>query len=99
MSGQPSDNVHPENLEKRAGAKRRDWRDSHRYTVIYECRPRNWSAGYVPGPARLRCHREDTKSDEGIREAIEFHIEGMRLHGETVPEPTIMPGTVTRAIG
>jgi predicted RNase H-like HicB family nuclease len=23
-----------------------------------------------------------------IAEAIEFHIEGMRLHGETVPEPT-----------
>ena len=23
-----------------------------------------------------------------IKEAIEFHIEGMRLNGETVPEPT-----------
>jgi predicted RNase H-like HicB family nuclease len=23
-----------------------------------------------------------------IREAIEFHIEGMRLHGEVVPPPT-----------
>ena len=23
-----------------------------------------------------------------IHEAIEFHIEGMRLHGEAVPEPT-----------
>ena len=23
-----------------------------------------------------------------IAEAIEFHIEGMRLHGEQVPEPT-----------
>ena len=25
-----------------------------------------------------------------IAEAIEFHIEGMRLHGERVPEPTTM---------
>jgi hypothetical protein len=23
-----------------------------------------------------------------MREAIEFHVEGMRLNGETVPEPT-----------
>jgi predicted RNase H-like HicB family nuclease len=23
-----------------------------------------------------------------MREAIEFHIEGMRMHGEVVPEPT-----------
>ena len=23
-----------------------------------------------------------------IREAIEFHIEGMRMHGDAVPEPT-----------
>jgi len=25
-----------------------------------------------------------------IREAIEFHIEGMKLHGEAVPEPTTL---------
>lgn len=25
---------------------------------------------------------------ELVREAIEFHIEGMRLNGETVPEPS-----------
>ena len=29
---------------------------------------------------------EDTRAL--IAEAIEFHIEGMRLHGEPVPEPT-----------
>jgi predicted RNase H-like HicB family nuclease len=23
-----------------------------------------------------------------MREAIEFHIEGMRMHGEAIPEPT-----------
>jgi predicted RNase H-like HicB family nuclease len=23
-----------------------------------------------------------------VREAIKFHIEGMKLHGEEVPEPT-----------
>jgi predicted RNase H-like HicB family nuclease len=29
-----------------------------------------------------------------IAEAIEFHIEGMRLHGEPVPEPTSVAETV-----
>jgi predicted RNase H-like HicB family nuclease len=29
-----------------------------------------------------------------IEEAIEFHIEGLRLHGEPVPEPTTEAYTV-----
>ncbi len=30
-----------------------------------------------------------------IREAVEFHIEGMHARGETVPEPSIEAGTVS----
>jgi predicted RNase H-like HicB family nuclease len=33
-----------------------------------------------------------------IREAIEFHIEGMQLHSETMPEPTIRAGNVNVAV-
>ncbi len=33
--------------------------------------------------------------DTLIREAIEFHIEGMQACGETVPEPSIEAGTVS----
>ena len=33
-----------------------------------------------------------------IREAIEFHVEGMRLHGEPIPEPTVEAGSVSVAI-
>jgi predicted RNase H-like HicB family nuclease len=29
-----------------------------------------------------------------IAEAIEFHIEGMRLHGESVPEPTAVAESI-----
>ena len=29
-----------------------------------------------------------------IAEAIEFHIEGMRLHGEAIPEPTTIAEAV-----
>jgi predicted RNase H-like HicB family nuclease len=34
-----------------------------------------------------------------IRDAIGFHIEGLHLRGETVPEPTIHAGTVSVAVG
>lgn len=32
-----------------------------------------------------------------VREAIEFHVEGMRLHGEAIPEPSHVGGIVTIA--
>jgi predicted RNase H-like HicB family nuclease len=40
----------------------------------------------LPGCVAAATTLEET--EELIREAIEFHIEGMRLHGETIPEPT-----------
>ncbi|MDY0171203.1 MAG: type II toxin-antitoxin system HicB family antitoxin [Thermoguttaceae bacterium] len=65
-----------------------------RYTVIYEPGDRNWSA-YVPdlpGCIAAGATREDVQAL--IREAIEFHLEGMRLHNESVPEPTVEAGLV-----
>jgi predicted RNase H-like HicB family nuclease len=58
------------------------------YTVILEKGRNNWSA-YVPdlpGCITTGKTREDTL--QLMREAIEFHIEGMRMNGEVVPEPT-----------
>jgi predicted RNase H-like HicB family nuclease len=40
----------------------------------------------LPGCVAAGETREETL--QMIREAITFRIEGMRLHGETVPEPT-----------
>ncbi len=69
------------------------------YTVIYERGPRNWSA-YVPDlPGCVATAKTARALERKIREAIEFHIEGMRLHGEIVPEPTIRAGTVAVAVG
>ena len=65
------------------------------YTVIYENGPDNWSA-YVPdllGCIATGKTRDDVENQ--IREAIEFHIEGMRQHGESVPEPSIEAGKVS----
>ena len=58
------------------------------YLVIYERGSRNWSA-YVPDlPGCVAA--ADTREEAGrlIREAIEFHIEGLKEEGLPIPEPT-----------
>ena len=58
-----------------------------RYTIVIEQTPNNFSA-YVPdlpGCIATGATREEVVHQ--IREAIEFHIEGMREQGEPIPEP------------
>ena len=58
------------------------------YLVIYEKSTTGWSA-YVPdlpGCVTTGATLDETK--HLMREAIGFHLEGMRLHGETIPEPS-----------
>ena len=65
------------------------------YTVIFERGERNWSA-YVPdlpGCVATGPTREET--ERMIRGAIEFHIEGLKMGGEPVPEPTTEAGVVS----
>ena len=67
------------------------------YAVIYERGPRNWSA-YVPdlpGCVATGATREDV--ERRMREAIAFHLDGMREDGEPIPEPTTEAGTVSVA--
>ena len=67
------------------------------YTVIYERGPRNWSA-YVPDlPGCVATGKDRAETERQIREAIEFHIEGLREAGEAVPVPSVEAGTVTVA--
>jgi predicted RNase H-like HicB family nuclease len=64
------------------------------YTVIYEKGKRNWSA-YVPDlPGCIATAKTQRQLERVIREAIEFHIEGLVDHGEPVPEPSVEAGTV-----
>jgi predicted RNase H-like HicB family nuclease len=68
------------------------------YTVIYERGPNNWSA-YVPDlPGCVATGKTREELETLIREAIEFHIEGMRRHGEPVPQPNVEAGTVGVAV-
>ena len=68
------------------------------YTVIYEYGKRNWSA-YVPDlPGCIATAKTRKQIEQRIREAIEFHIEGLKAHGEKVPEPTVQAGLVSVAV-
>jgi predicted RNase H-like HicB family nuclease len=68
------------------------------YTVIYERGQRNWSA-YVPDlPGCIATAKNQKQLELRIREAIEFHLEGLQRHGQPIPEPTIEAGTVSLSI-
>jgi predicted RNase H-like HicB family nuclease len=60
-----------------------------KYAVLYETGPEGGYGAYVPD---LQGYFAAARTLEEVRtlmeEAIEFHIEEMRLHGETVPEPS-----------
>ena len=65
-----------------------------KYAVVFEKAPNNWTA-YVPDlPGCVTTGRTIEETRRLIAEAVEFHIEGMRLRGETVPEPTAVAETV-----
>ena len=68
------------------------------YTVVIEKTPNNYAA-YVPdlpGCVATAGTREELLDE--IREAIEFHIEGMREDGEPIPEPQATAAVVDAAV-
>jgi predicted RNase H-like HicB family nuclease len=59
-----------------------------KFTVVVEKAEHNYSA-YVPDlPGCITTGDSLEEIERMAREAIEFHIEGMRLDGEAVPEPS-----------
>ena len=58
-----------------------------KYAVVYEKTDHNYAA-YVPDlPGCVATGNTRDVVERRIREAIAFHIEGLREQGETVPEP------------
>ena len=57
------------------------------YTIVIEKSPRNYAAYApdLPGCVATGATREEAVRE--MREAIRFHIESLREHGEPVPEP------------
>jgi len=65
-----------------------------KYTVVFEKAAKNWAA-YVPDlPGCVTTGRTLEETRRLIAEAIEFHIEGLRMDGEPVPEPTAVAESV-----
>ena len=59
-----------------------------RYAVVIEKANGNFSA-YVPDPpGRVSTGRTMQEIEKNIREAIAFHLDGLREDGLPVPEPT-----------
>ncbi|HKW73972.1 MAG TPA: type II toxin-antitoxin system HicB family antitoxin [Terriglobales bacterium] len=66
-----------------------------RFLVIYEKSATGWGA-YVPdlpGLGVAGSSLEEVK--QLIREGIDFHLEGMREHGDPIPEPNAITEYVT----
>jgi predicted RNase H-like HicB family nuclease len=58
------------------------------YVVVYEKSETGWSA-YVPDlPGVITTGRTKEETQHLIREAIEFHLEGLREDNLPVPTPT-----------
>ena len=59
-----------------------------RYAIVIENAGENFSA-YVPDlPGCVSSGETRAEVERNIREAIEFHLEGIREDGELVPPPT-----------
>ena len=65
-----------------------------RYSVVYERTPRNWSAYVTDLPGCVATGRTREDVERHIREAIEFHLDGMQTEGLPIPEPTTETGSV-----
>ena len=59
-----------------------------RYAIVIEKAAKNYSA-YVPDlPGCVATGETVEETERLIREAIEFHIEGLRADGHAVPQPS-----------
>jgi predicted RNase H-like HicB family nuclease len=62
----------------------------NRYTVFLAQTDTGYSAHVPDLPGCIAAGETLDETRRLIREAIEFHIEGMRLNGEAVPSPTAL---------
>ena len=66
-----------------------------KYLVIYERGESSWGA-YVPdlrGLGVAGATLEEVK--QLVREALEFHLEGLRENGDPIPEPSVQTEYIT----
>ena len=66
-----------------------------KYLIVYEKSPTGWGAYApdLPGLGVAGSTLDEVK--ELIREAVEFHLEGMREHGDAIPPPSATTEYIT----
>ena len=66
------------------------------YLVVIEHEGDSWGAYCpdLPGVGAVADTREEV--EQLIREAIAFHVDGLRQAGDPIPEPTAVGATVVR---
>jgi len=68
-----------------------------KYLVIYEATPTGYSA-YVPDlPGCITTGRTLEETERLMKEAVEFHLEGLREDGLPIPEATTRADYITAA--
>ena len=61
-----------------------------RFAVLIEKTATGYSAHVPDLPGCIAAGETLPETEDLIREAIAFHLEGMQLHGEPLPEPASM---------
>jgi predicted RNase H-like HicB family nuclease len=65
-----------------------------RYAVVIEKTGTGFGA-YVPDlPGCVSTGRSNEETEQNIRAAIEFHLDGMREDGDPIPDPTTVTVSV-----
>lgn len=89
VAGKPSDDLAPGTLSsilKQSGSQ--EIRYAMRYAIVIENAGGNYSA-YVPDlPGCVATGATIQETEQAIREAIEFHLEGLREDGNPIPPPS-----------
>jgi predicted RNase H-like HicB family nuclease len=66
-----------------------------KYLIVYEKSATGWGA-YAPDlPGIGAAGKTLDEVKELIREAVEFHLDGMRQHGDTIPAPSAITEYIT----
>lgn len=65
------------------------------YIVIYEHTEHNWAANVPDVPGCIATGRTGAEVKRKFREALAFHLEGLRLEGLPLREPLAEAGRVT----
>lgn len=59
-----------------------------KYLVVFEKMENNWGAYSPDVPGCVATGETQEECESQFREALEFHIESLRNHGEPIPEPS-----------